>query len=203
MQTTKLQSIVTAASDLNLCQRYGVASCIVGDVYDVDLDDKPISESDRSKWMVTAPADTFPSSLIQAIPLSESEAESLALAVEYLMLRHREVFLSEKPQRSGHQTGDDMLAIPTPTYLAFIHDKSFWPSDKDNLIHGVDVVVEVDGRQWEQPELEPSTFAGTKQVKIIEGMVFENWTPLHSLFDHFASWISGHRPLQQASGEGT
>jgi len=177
-----------------LCTRFGIECLIVGDIYDTDLEGKPIPDEDRTKWMVTTPAQSFPAALIQSIPLAESEAQSLELAVKYLMLRDRDRFMSKLSRDAGYD-GAKFPAIPTQVYLAFIMDQTFWPWNDYQKVHAADVVIEVDGVPFEQPELEPATFENTKEVFIVEGEVFDDFTRLHSLREHFESWIIGHRPL--------
>lgn len=181
-------------SAAELCQRFGVQCLIVGDVHETDLDGKPIRAEDQKKWMVTTPARAFPTSLIQSIPLEESEAQSLELAAKYLMLRDRNRFMNRVWRGAGAE-GPKFPAIPTPVYLAFIMDQTFWPWNDRRKVHAADVVIEVDGTRFEQSELEPATFKNTEEVFIVEGEVFENFARLHSLRDHFESWIIGHRPL--------
>jgi hypothetical protein len=182
----------------DLCQRFGIECLIVGDAYDTDLQGKPIPEEDRKKWMVTTPARSFPTALIKSIPLAESVAQSLELAAKYLMLRDRDRFMNRFWRGAGDE-GPKFPAIPTPVYLAFIMDPSFWPWNEHQKVHAADVVIEVDGVSFEQSDLEPATFENSREVFIVEGDVFEDFTRLHSLREHFESWIIGYRPLN--SGE--
>jgi len=177
-----------------LCQRFGIECLIVGDFYVIDRERKPVPEEDRHKWMVTTPAKSFPTTLIQSIPLAESEAQSQELAVKYLMLRDRDRFMSTLSRRAGDEEAK-FPAIPTAVYLAFVMDKTFWPWHGRQKVHATDVIIEVDGISYEQPELEPATFDGTHEVLIVEGDIYDEFTRLHSLREHFESWIIGHRPL--------
>lgn len=178
----------------DLCQRFGIECRVVGDIYDTNLKGKRIPEEDRKKWMVTTPARSFPTALIQSIPLAESKAQSQELAAKYLMLRDRDRFMSKLSHRLGDEEAK-FPAIPTAVYLAFIMDRAFWPWNHGQKVHATDVVIEVDGVPFEQPELEPATFENTQEVFIVEGEVLDDLTRLHSLRDHFESWIIGHRPL--------
>lgn len=195
--TTNHQADPVSQSDITLCQRFGVECRIVGDVYEAgesDHNGQPIPEDCLKKWMVTTPARSFPATLIQSIPLAESEAQSLELAVKYLMLRDRDSFM-RKPSRGAGDSGAKFPSIPTSVYLAFIMDQSFWPWNDLQKVHAADVVIEVDGASFEQSELEPATFENTREVFIVKGDVFDDFTRLHSLREHFESWIIGHRPL--------
>lgn len=177
-------------SDIELCQRFGVECLIVGDVYDVDEQGKPIPEDDRTKWMVTTPAGPFPRGLVEAIPLAESESECVALAVKYLMLRDRDTLLGEDERKDQAKSP----AIPTSVYLTFIMDQTFWSGTGDQMVYAADLVIEVDGKHYEQDQIEPATFEDANEVVIVAGTVYEEFKPLHSVREHFASWISGHQP---------
>lgn len=177
-------------SDIALCQRFGVECWVVGDIYDVDEQDKPIPDDDRAKWMVTTPAGPFPRALVEAIPLAASEEESVALAVKYLMLRDRDALLDQ-----GEQKGQAKFpAIPTPVYLTFIMDQTFWSGTDDQMVYATDLVIEVDGKRYEQDQIEPETFKDANEVVIVDGTVYEESQRLHPVRQHFASWISGHQP---------
>jgi hypothetical protein len=95
------------------------------------------------------------------------------------------------------------VAIPTPVYLAFIMDATYWPNDDVQMVYAVDLVLEVDGKRYEQDDLEPATFRDTSEVVIVEGAVFDDWKPLHSMRQHFENWITGHKPAPAAHTEAT
>ncbi|TXT25433.1 MAG: hypothetical protein FD131_4634 [Rhodocyclaceae bacterium] len=78
---------MTPASISELCQRFRIAIYQVGEVYETDQDGRPIPDGEKDKWFVSAPADMFPHGEIEAIPLSNTEAEAEALAVSRLGLR--------------------------------------------------------------------------------------------------------------------
>lgn len=187
--------VASAAEESNavLCEHFGVDCRLVGDVYETDQRAKPISDEDRNKWMVTVMADQLPATLIEAIPLACSRAESQELAVKYLMLRYRWAAVGDESRPAG-VARKNSGPIPTPVYLAFIKDQRFWPWTDDAKVYAQHVVIEVDGKRYQQEELEPATFDGTSYVSIIEGDVFDDMDRLHSLRDHFESWISGHAP---------
>lgn len=177
-------------SDIELCQRFGVECRIVGDVYDVDQQERPIPEHDRVKWMVTTPAGPFPRALVEAIPLAESESECVTLVVKYLMLRERDALLDQGERKEQAK----FPAIPTPVYLTFIMDQTFWSGTGDQMVYATDLVIEVDGKRYEQDQIDPNTFMDTAEVVIVDGTVYEEWKRLHPVREHFANWISGHQP---------
>jgi hypothetical protein len=196
------QSKVVDLSNLELCQRFAVECRIVGDVYGVDQQGSPIPEADLKKWMVTTPAGAFPRALIESLPPAASEKECEALAVEYLMLRERGSFLNQgSRQLSGAEKKSP--AIPTAVYMVFIKDGTYWPCTDSAMVYATDVVLEVDGKRYQQDELEPATFAGTSEVVIVDGTVFEEWTALHSMHEHFERWITGHQPKPHKHNENT
>lgn len=190
---SNLPSKTPEESNAALCEHCGVDCRQVGDVYETDHQGKPISDEDRNKWMVTVLADQFPATLIEAIPLANSHAESEELAVKYLMLRYRAATVEGGPRPAGG-TQEKSGPIPTPVYLAFIKDQRYWPWTVDEKVYAQHVAIEVDGKSYQQEELEPATFEGTSEVTIVEGEVFDDMDRLHSLRDHFESWISGHAP---------
>lgn len=183
-----------------LCQRFGVECRIVSEVAGVEYDGKPVTELDRQKWMVTAPAGQFPAALLPKIPLADTEHESRSLAVKFLMLRDRDYMLGFGSAQNG-MPGKGCPAIPTPVYLAFVYDPSYWPSNDGELVYAADAVIEVDGNTWEQQDIEPDTFNGVSEVRIVAGDMFNDMTPMHSLLQHFYAWITGHQPDPQEAGE--
>jgi hypothetical protein len=188
---SNLPGNATEKSNADLCAHFGVDCRQVGAVYETDQQGKPISDEDRNKWMVTVPADQFPATLIKAIPLASTHAESEELAVKYLMLRYRAEMVDDGPRPAG-RAQEKFGPIPTLVYLAFIKDQRYWPWTDDEKVYAQQVVIGVDGRPYQQEELEPGTFEDTSEVTIIEGDVFDGMDRLHSLRDHFESWISGH-----------
>lgn len=190
---SNLPSNAADESNADLCKRFGVDCRQVGDVYETDQQGKPISDEDLNKWMVTVPADQFPATLIEAIPLATSHAESEEMAVKYLMLRYRAATVDRGPRPAG-RAQEKVGPIPTLVYLAFIKDQRYWPWTDVEKIYAQRVVIEVDGKSYQQEDLEPGTFEGTGEVTIIDGDVFDDMDRLHSLREHFESWISGHAP---------
>lgn len=78
---------MTTVSNRELCERFGIAIYLVGEVYETDKAGHPILDEDKDKWFVSAPVGTFAPGEIEAISLSDTEEQAEALAVEKLGLR--------------------------------------------------------------------------------------------------------------------
>ena len=78
-----------------LCDLFGVAVFVVGDVYQDDRNGKPIPLADLSKWFISALDCTFSDGVINPIPLADTREEAEALAVEHLKL-HELFKISER-----------------------------------------------------------------------------------------------------------
>lgn len=97
--------------------------------------------------------------------------------------------------------GEKLHQAPTPSnqaisgadYLAFVHDPVFWPNIHQGEVYAQEVVIEVDGKRYEQEDIEPSIFNGNSTVAIIAGDVFEFETRLHTLQDHYSAWAEARR----------
>lgn len=79
-------------------------------------------------------------------------------------------------------------AIAGHVYLAFLADTFFWSQKDQAEITASDVVLKVDGVRYEQNEITPDTIKPESQVTIASGDVFEFFTPIASLKDHFENW---------------
>ena len=79
-------------------------------------------------------------------------------------------------------------AIPGREYLAFLSDLAYWPQSADGTVYAEEVVLQVDGQQYDQTELTPETIGEHSEVVILGGHVFEAMAPLHTLQEHFDSW---------------
>ena len=79
-------------------------------------------------------------------------------------------------------------AIPGHQYLSFLSEPAYWPQAGDESVYAEEVVLQVDGQQYEQLELTPETIGEHSQVVIAAGHVFEGMAPLHTLQEHFDSW---------------
>lgn len=62
----------------------GIAVYQVGNLFDTDAEGKPIPESDRDKWFVSAPTNSPYVPLVTAIPLAATEEEAWELADKHL-----------------------------------------------------------------------------------------------------------------------
>lgn len=89
------------------------------------------------------------------------------------------------PQRATAPTNQ---AISGADYLAFVHDPAFWPNVHQAEVYAQDVVIEVDGKRYEQEDIERSIFTLHSTVTIIAGEVFEFETRLHTLQAHYEAW---------------
>lgn len=78
---------MSAVSNRELCERFGIAIYQVGEVCETDKAGQPIPDEDKDKWFVSAPVGTFTLGEIEAISLSDTEEQAEALAVEKLGLR--------------------------------------------------------------------------------------------------------------------
>lgn len=195
MNTLKTKQGQPAPIAYELCQRFGVQCRVVGHLFTAEELGQPVAHEDLTKWMVTAPAGAFPAALVRAIPLAETAGESHALAMKYLMLAERATGLGNYSSIAS-RADSPSVPIPTPVYLAFIHDETYWPNDDTQAVYASGLVIEVDGNRYEQHDIEPDTFKDTTSVVIIEGDVFDEMSPLHLVRHHFESWISGHRPVR-------
>lgn len=78
--------------------------------------------------------------------------------------------------------------IPGHEYLAFLTDATYWPQSAGASVYAEDVVLQVDGRRFEQLELTPDTIGEHSEVVILDGQVFESMELLHTLQAYFDSW---------------
>lgn len=79
-------------------------------------------------------------------------------------------------------------AIRGADYLAFLHDAEFWPDIDQGETYAECVQIEIDGKLYEQPDIEPTTITEGSTVVIVAGDVFQFMTRLHSLQDHYDAW---------------
>lgn len=86
-------------------------------------------------------------------------------------------------------------AILGADYLAFVHDPEFWPNIDQAETYAEGVVIEVDGKVYEQPDIESTTITHNSLVTIIAGDVFQFMTPLHTMQDHYEAWSAARRKV--------